>query len=53
MQQWLNNYAFSIDYSLLIFGLPVLLVLLLGVLTVSLQTFKAARTNPAQSLRYE
>jgi putative ABC transport system permease protein len=53
MQQWLNNYAFSIDYSLLIFGLPVLLVLLLGVLTVSLQTFKAARTNPVESLRYE
>jgi len=53
MQQWLSNYAFSIDYSLLIFVLPVLLVLLLGVLTVSLQTLKAARTNPVDSLRYE
>ena len=53
MQQWLNNYAFSIDYSLLDFIIPVLLVLLLGVMTVILQTLRAARAKPVESLRYE
>jgi putative ABC transport system permease protein len=53
MNQWLSNYAFSIDYSVMIYVLPVLLVLLMGLLTVLLQTLKAARTNPVDSLRYE
>ena len=53
MDQWLSNYAFSIDYTVLIYMLPVMMVLIMGLLTVLLQTMKAARTNPVESLRYE
>ncbi len=53
MQQWLTNYAFSIDYSVSLFILPIILVVLVSFLTMSTQTVRAALANPVDSLRYE
>jgi putative ABC transport system permease protein len=52
-QQWLSNYAFRMEPSVRLFVLPSLLVLGIALLTVSVQTFKAARANPVHSLRSE
>jgi putative ABC transport system permease protein len=53
MHKWLDNYAFPIALSPWLFILPSLLVLIIALLTVSLQTLKAARTNPVDALRSE
>jgi putative ABC transport system permease protein len=53
MHRWLENYAFRIEINGWLLALPVTLVLLLAVVTVSLQTVRTALTNPAKSLRYE
>ena len=53
MQQWLKNYAFRINIGWWLLLVPVLMVLLIALLTVSFQTVKAALTNPVKSLRYE
>lgn len=51
MQHWLRNFAYHIDISLISFiGVGLLFALVIG-LVVSLQTIKAALTNPVKSLR--
>jgi putative ABC transport system permease protein len=51
MEGWLREYAFRIPLSWWLFSVPMLLVIVLAVLTVSYQTFRAAALNPAKSLR--
>ena len=53
MSSWLQSFANRIDLSWWIIAMPSLLVIAVALLTVSLHTLKAARTNPARSLRYE
>jgi putative ABC transport system permease protein len=53
IHQWLNNYAYRIDIQPWLFVIPALLVLFIALLTVSTQTWKAARQNPVKALRYE
>jgi putative ABC transport system permease protein len=53
ISMWLQNYAFSININLWLFLVPTFLVLLIALLTVSVQTIKAARANPVSSLRSE
>jgi putative ABC transport system permease protein len=53
MSRWLRNFAFRIDVEIWIFLLAAVLVGAIAVLTVSLQTIKAALANPVESLRYE
>jgi len=53
MNGWLEDFASRINLSWWIFALPSLLVIMLALFTVSIHTLKAARTNPARSLRYE
>jgi putative ABC transport system permease protein len=50
---WLADYAFRMEPTAALFVLPSLLVLGIALLTVSLQTFRAARANPVHSLRSE
>ena len=50
---WLQNFAYQATISLLIFPLAGLLTLFGVLLTVSLQTWRAARRNPVESLRDE
>ena len=53
VQRWLSDYAFKIDIGWWIFLLPMLIVLLIALVTVSFQTIKAALANPVDSLRNE
>nr|WKN34418.1 ABC transporter permease [Tunicatimonas sp. TK19036] len=53
MHQWLENYAFTMDYSIYLFTPVVLMIAGLGLATVGWQAYKAAQANPANSLRNE
>ena len=53
MKDWLANFAYSTDVSLLSFGIAALLVLLISFATISYQTIKASNMNPVSSLREE
>ncbi len=50
---WLENFAYSIAIPYFSFFISVILALLIGLITVSIQTFKAAHSNPVNSLRSE
>jgi len=53
MNQWLENFAYKTALSWWVFALAGGTVLLVIVVTVSLQTFGVARRNPVEALRYE
>lgn len=53
MSGWLADFANRISFTPWIFVLPSLFVVVLALLTVGFHTLRAARTNPATSLRYE
>ncbi len=53
LHRWLAGYAFRTDVSWWLLVVPVLVVLLIALLTVSFQTIKAALANPVDSLRTE
>lgn len=53
MQGWLSDFAYRIPLSWWIFAMPSLAVVMIALITVSVHTLKAARANPAKSLRYE
>ncbi len=53
LQRWLADYAFHITVHWWLLALPVVLVLLITLFTVSFQTVKAALANPVDSLRNE
>ncbi|MGD9328941.1 MAG: ABC transporter permease [Cyclobacteriaceae bacterium] len=53
MSKWLENFAYRIDISVWTVLLSGFFALMVAVLTVSYQSFKAARINPAKTLRYE
>jgi putative ABC transport system permease protein len=50
---WLNGFAYRTEISIWLFVWGGLLSLGVAWLTVAYQAFKAARTNPVNSLRYE
>lgn len=53
IQQWLQDFAYRIQIGWWLFMIPLALVILLALITVSYQTIKTARANPVNSLRYE
>jgi putative ABC transport system permease protein len=53
MTGWLEEFAYRIPLAWWIFALPSLAVVFIALMTVSLHTMRAARANPATSLRYE
>jgi putative ABC transport system permease protein len=53
MHKWLQNFAYKTELSWWIFGLSGIIALGIALLTVSLQTWKAALRNPVDALRYE
>jgi putative ABC transport system permease protein len=50
---WLSNYAFHIPLDASIFILPPLILLFIAMITISLQSFKAAMANPIASIKSE
>ena len=53
MDQWLEGFAYRTSLNPLIFMLSAFAAIFVALATVSTQTIKAARTNPANTLRYE
>jgi putative ABC transport system permease protein len=53
MHKWLQNFAYRTELSWWIFVLAGLIALGLALLTVSLQSWRAATKNPVEALRYE
>jgi len=53
MDKWLENFAAKTDLTMFPFLSGSAIIFILIVITISYQTFKAARTNPLESLRYE
>lgn len=50
---WLNKFAFKIDIGWMVFIIPVLILLLITLLTTSIQTLKTSLINPADTIKYE
>ena len=50
---WLENFYFRINPGMFSFVLGLLIAIGIAVLTISYRILKAARINPAQSLKYE
>ncbi len=53
LQQWLQDFAYRVSISGWMFAAAVLPVLLIALLTVSIQAIKAALANPVKALRNE
>ncbi len=53
MQRWLDNFAYKATLSWWIFAITLILTLIIAVITVAWQSFKAARENPVEALKYE
>jgi len=53
MSRWLRNFALRVEIGWAIFPAAAAAALLIAALTVGSQTWRAARANPVDSLRYE
>lgn len=53
MNKWLSSYAYRIKLSPWFFASVGLIVLLIALVTVGFQSYKAAERNPVEALRYE
>ncbi len=53
MKNWLQNFAYRTLITPYIFVLSAVFALAIALMTVSLQTRRAAHANPVESLRYE
>jgi ABC-type antimicrobial peptide transport system permease subunit len=53
MHQWLQDYAYRIDVSWLIFLAGGIAAVMIALATISFQAIKAAMANPVESLRSE
>jgi len=53
MKKWLLNFAYQTNINIWIFLLSGLIALFVAIFTISVHAFKAASTNPAESLKYE
>jgi putative ABC transport system permease protein len=53
MEHWLQNYAYHIHLSIWVFILSGIITIGIALLTVLLQSWRAAMMNPVVALRYE
>jgi putative ABC transport system permease protein len=53
MNKWLESYAFRTSISWWIFLLAGAVSIIIGFITVTYQSLRAASTNPADTLHYE
>jgi putative ABC transport system permease protein len=53
INKWLENFAYRTELTWWIFALSGLLALVIALLTVSWQSWRAATKNPVEALRYE
>ncbi len=53
MNQWIHNFPYRVTLDIKLFFASSLIVMLIGLLTVSYQAIRAALANPVNSLRHE
>lgn len=53
ISKWLSRYTYRIELSIWPFATAMLISLLITLLTVSLRSYKAAKTNAIDALKYE
>ena len=53
MNKWLSDYTYRVDIKWCVFGLAGVSILLIALMTVSVQAFKAALANEGRALRTE
>ncbi len=53
MFKWMENFAYKAKISWWIFALAGVIALVIAIITVSWQSWKAANKNPVEALRYE
>jgi putative ABC transport system permease protein len=53
LTQILQLYAYRIDIPWLVFAFSAFAMLIISVATILVQTYKAAKTNPVEILKYE
>jgi putative ABC transport system permease protein len=53
MDQWLDSFAYRIGLNVWLYILAAVAAIMIALLTVGLQTIRAAMSNPANTLRYE
>jgi putative ABC transport system permease protein len=53
MNSWLQDFAYKLSLYWWIFAVAGIIAVLIALFTISIQAFKAARTNPIISLRSE
>lgn len=53
VKKWLESFAYRVDVTIFFFILSAVLSLILALVTVGFQVFKAAAANPVNSLRSE
>jgi len=53
MRRWLEGFAYSVNINIWVFLISGIITLVLALVTVSWLSWRTARTNPVDSLRYE
>lgn len=53
IQQWLSDFAYQTEISWWVYGLGGIASLLIALFSISAKVWKASRTNPIESLKYE
>lgn len=53
MEKWLSKFDYHVVITWPVFMVTAVLTLIIAFFTVSLQAFKAAKTNPVNALKYE
>jgi putative ABC transport system permease protein len=53
MHKWLQNFAYRVNIDWWVFALAGVSVMVITMLTVGFQSYKAAGKNPVEALRYE
>jgi len=53
MNKWLQNFAYRTELDIWIFVISSMIGIMIALITISLQTFKAANANPVEALKYE
>ena len=53
IKKWISYFALQTSLAWWIFAISALIVFLISTVTISLQSWKAAKSNPVEALRYE
>jgi putative ABC transport system permease protein len=53
MQDWLRDFPYNVGFQPVLFLIAALLAIVIAMVTVTITSLKAARTNPAMALHYE